>query len=186
MIARLRFLVLTLAVCLFAPPSWALIQPGAVRPAARVVDAEGRALDLRAITGKPILVLYEDKGSAEVNAPLKKELSVLAKGDRYRTAVALVPVADVESYDFWPARGFVKSAIRSESRKIGATIYCDWDGSFRRAARIRAGTSNVLLIGGRDAKVIYAWEGPMPKEERQHFLRLLRAEVDDARSRASR
>lgn len=169
-------LALTLAASLplaahAAPPV------GAPRPAARVHDAEDRAFDLHGVRGKPTLVLYEDKDSAKVNLALKDELSNLARGDRYRSAVALVPVADVERYDYWPVRGFVKDAIRDESRKIGATIYCDWDGSFRRATRLAKNTSSVMLIG-KDGRVLFAWEGQVPKEERDRLLALLRAEIE--------
>jgi hypothetical protein len=177
MIRWAKTTAVVLALGSMASASWALPSPGTMRPAAQVVDADGRALDLRSINGKPILVLYEDKGSAKTNVALKRELSVLAKSGRYRSAIALVPVADVSSYDYWPARGFVKSAIRSESRKVGATIYCDWDGSFRRAAGVRSGTSSVVLFG-RNARVAYAWEGAMPKPERDRLIGLLRAEVD--------
>ena len=150
---------------------------GAPRPVARVHDAEDRAFDLHGVRGKPTLVLYEDKDSAKVNLALKDELALLARGDRYRNAVALVPVADVERYDYWPVRGFVKDAIRDESRKIGATIYCDWDGSFRRATRLAKNTSSVMLLG-KDGRVLFAWEGQVPKDERERMLSLLRAEVE--------
>lgn len=150
---------------------------GSVRPAARVVDADDRVFDLHGVSGKPMLVLYEDKDSAKVNVALKDDLARLARGDRYKNAVALVPVADVERFDFWPARGFVKDAIRGESKKIGATIYCDWDGSFRRATQIAKNTSSVILFG-RDGRVLFAWDGQVPKEERERLLAMLRAEVE--------
>jgi hypothetical protein len=152
-----------LAACGVTHPSEALVRAGAGRPAARVVDAEDRAFELAAVSGRPTLVVYEDKDSATLNAPLKAELSRLARGDRYRSAVKLVPVADVGKYDFWPVRGFVKDAIREESRKIGATIYCDWDGSFARALRIQHGTSTVVLIG-KSGRVLFAYEGKPTRE----------------------
>jgi hypothetical protein len=155
----------------------ALPPAGSTRPAAHVVDADDRSLDLRAINGKPILVLYEDKDSATMNAALKADLSRLAKGDRYLNAVALVPVADVQSYDFWPVRGFVKDAIRGESKKVGATIYCDWDGAFQRAVGFKRGTSSVMLIG-RNARVLFTSEGPLAKEQRDRVISLLRTEVE--------
>jgi hypothetical protein len=165
------------AVAALASQAHALVAAGTLRPAGRVHDADDRTLDLRSINGKPILVLYEDKDSAKVNEALKTDLSRLAKGDRYRTAVALVPVADVQSFDFWPVRGFVKDAIRSESKKQGATIYCDWDGSLQRAAGFKRGTSSVMLIG-RDARVLFAHEGALPAEQRERLISLLRAEVE--------
>jgi hypothetical protein len=167
-----------LAAATSASSSAALVAAGSVRPAAHVTDADGSTLDLRSINGKPILVLYEDKDSATMNNALKAELARLAQGDRYRNAVALVPVADVQSFDFWPAKGFVKDAIRAESKKQNATIYCDWDGSFQKAAGFRRGTSSVMLIG-RDARVLFTSEGPLAKEHRDRLIALLRAEVGD-------
>ena len=81
------------------------------------------------------------------------------------------------SFDFWPVRGFVKDAIRSESKKQGATIYCDWDGNFQRAAGFKRGTSSVLLIG-RDARVLFSHEGALPPPERDRLISLLRSEVE--------
>lgn len=160
-----------------ASRSDALPKVGDVRPSARAVDVDGRVVDLATIGAKPILVVYEDKESATLNAALKADLSKLARGDRYRSVVALVPVANVAAYDYWPVRGFVKDAIRDESRKIGATIYCDWDGGFRRALGLAGNTSTVVLIG-RDGRVLFAFEGAVPQEERARLLGLLRAEVE--------
>lgn len=162
-----------------AAPSAALVAPGAPRPPARVVDADDKVLDLASVNGRPTLIVYEDKDSATLNAPLKAELSRLAKGDRYRSAIKLVPVADVRSYDFWPVRGFVKDAIRDESKKIGATIYCDWDGAFARALKIQHGTSTVVLIG-KKGNVLFAYEGIVPPAETSRLLSLLRSEVEPA------
>jgi hypothetical protein len=168
---------LVAALAFGALPAAALLPAGSHRPAAHVVDAEDRTLDMRAINGKPIFVIYEDKDSAKMNDPLKAELSKLAKGDRYRNAIALVPVADVQSFDFWPVRGFVKDSVRSESKKIGATIYLDWDGSFQRAAGFKRGTSSILLVG-RDARVLFSSEGALSTEQRARLIALLRSEVE--------
>lgn len=179
--SRIRSLVLAALVGAtalgMAESSEALPRVGMAKPAARAVDAEGRPIDVGAILGRPILVVYEDKESATLNAQLKSDLSALARGDRYRNAVALVPVANVEAYDYWPVRGFVKDAIKDESRKIGATIFCDWDGGFRRSFGLAGNTSSVVLVG-REGRVLFAWEGAVPKVERERLLSLLRAEVE--------
>ena len=165
------------AALFLGAPAAALVPAGAVRPSAQVPDAEDRVLDLRAVNGKPTLVLYEDQDSAKLNAAFKEDLSRLARGDRYKNAVALVPVADLQSYDYWPIKGFVRDAIRSESRKVGATIYCDWDGGFQRAAGFRRGTSSVMLIGS-DGRVRFSSEGQLSKEARERLIALLRVEVE--------
>lgn len=177
--SRVAALAFAVALPLLARPGEAEALPkiGALRPDARAVDADDRLVELRALGGKPALVVYEDKDSSKLNQPLKDDLAKLARGGRYRTAVALVPVADVEGYDYWPVRGFVKDAIRKESQKIGATIYCDWDGTFRRLAGLRRGTSSIVLIG-RDGRVRYAREGALGAEERAALLDLLKDEVE--------
>jgi hypothetical protein len=146
---------------------------------ARVEDADGRVLDIKTLKGKPILIVYEDKDSAQQNQSLKEELSVLAKGDKYKASIALAAIADVSSYDFWPAKGFVKDAIREESRKAGTTIYCDWSGKFRSTYRLRAGVSNVILVG-KDGSIVFAAEGALKPPAKKRLLDLLKEQVEGA------
>lgn len=155
----------------------ALPAVGAVGPSGKVVDAEGRGLDLRAVKGKPTLLVYEDQEATKQNVELKTQLAKLAAGERYRAAIALVAVADVEGYDYWPARGFVKSAIRAESKKLGNTIYVDWTGAVRKASGFSKGKSTILLVG-TDGKVLFSHEGKLPPAEREKLLTLLRSQVE--------
>jgi predicted transcriptional regulator len=110
---------------------------------------------------------------------LKDRLAELARGDKYRGRVALAAVADVSSYNYWPVKGFVKDAIRDESRKIGTTIYCDWDSSFRSAYGFRRGVSSVVLIDRR-GYVLFSAEGQVGAEGRAKLVELLRAEIEGA------
>ncbi|XXX78061.1 YtfJ family protein [Sorangium sp. So ce134] len=166
-----------LSLALISGAALALPPVGGRAPNARVEDADGRELQLKALRGKPILIVYEDKDSATQNQAFKDALAKLAKGDRYRRTIALAAVADVSSYDFWPVKGFVKDAIREESRKVGATIYCDWDGTFREAYRLRRGISNVILVG-KNGQVLFAAEGKLKPEAQSSLLDMLRKEVE--------
>lgn len=154
----------------------ALPSVGAAVPAARAVDTEDRAFDLRSVQGRPILVVYEDKDSAHVNDAFKAELARLARDGTYRSAIALVPVADVRHYDYWPVRGFVKDAIRDESKRQGTGIYCDWSGDFSRALSLPTGTSSVVLFG-RSGRALFAKSGRLSASEIHEVVGLLRAEV---------
>lgn len=165
-----------LALFLLAAPAAALPAVGQARPEITLVDAWDRPFTLGKSGTKPILVVYEDKDSATQNKALKDELGKLAKGDRYRNAVALIAVADVTGYDYWPVRGFVKDAIQDESVKWNTPIYCDWNGTFRNAFGIRRGTSTILLYG-KDGKVLLSHEGAMPGEKRQELVELIRKEL---------
>ncbi|MFT3773515.1 MAG: YtfJ family protein [Minicystis sp.] len=71
----------------------------------------------------------------------------------------------------------MKDAIRDESKKQGTTIYCDWTGAFRKTYQLRRGVSNVVLVG-KDGRVIFAAEGPIPVEQRRRLLAMLRDQVE--------
>lgn len=157
----------------------ALPAEGDAAPNARLEDADGRAQELTAFKGKPILIVYEDKESGRQNQPLKDALSKATRGDRYKSTLVIAAIADVSAYDYWPARGFAKDAIREESRKQGTTVYCDWNGAFRAAYRFKSKTSSVVLIG-RDGHVLFAVEGAVNEGGRKRLLELLKAQVEPA------
>lgn len=146
-------------------------------PNGKLEDADGKSTETKSFKGKPLLIVYEDRDSAAQNEKLKKELGVLAKGDKYKAKVALAAVADVSSYDFWPAKGFVKDAIREESKKQGTTIYCDWNASFRKAFKLTKGKSNIVLVG-KDGKVLFAAEGSLSDGDRKKVIELLKSQVE--------
>lgn len=170
--------ILILASVLLSTNAFGLTKVGDARPNVVLHDAWERSINLGSYTGKPVLVLYEDKDSATLNLPLKQELSQLAKGDKYKSSIALVAVADVTGYDYWPIRGFVKDAIQDESRKQKTVIYCDWDGHIRNQLRLDKSTSNVVLFG-RDGRVLFARSGALGKGERKDLIDLLRAQVGE-------
>jgi len=171
-----RTTILALAFTLLTSSAAGLPAVGEARPPVWLVDAWGRSLDLGTLAGMPVLVVYEDKDSARQNEVLKAELAALAKGDAYRRAIALVAVADVDGYDYWPVRGFVKDAIKRESVRFKTPIYCDWDGAARGALGVRQGTSSEILYGWSGA-VLLAHEGPMPAAKRAELIELLRGEA---------
>ena len=144
---------LGLAPALSSPPAAASPKLGDLRPSVRLVDAWDRAIDTRSLGDKPVLVVYEDRDSASENQVLKDELSKLARGDRYKRSIALLAIADVSGFDYWPARGFVKDAIQEESRKAGTTIYCDWNGEVRRAFGLRTRRGGLRIIHDSEVPV---------------------------------
>jgi hypothetical protein len=169
--------VLTAALLGLSSAAAALPSVGDSAPNGQVEDADGKQLQTKNFKGKPYLVVYEDKDASAQNSALKKELSELAKGDKYKSKIGLAAVADLSAYDFWPVKGFVKDAIREESKKAGTTIYCDWDASFRKAFKLSKGKSSVVLVG-KDGKVLFAGEGALSADDRKKLLALLKAQVE--------
>ncbi len=162
----------------FGTGALALPEVGAARPTLTLTDAWDRSLDLSTLTGKPVLVVYEDKDSATQNDALKRELAALAKGDKYKRSIALVAVADVSGYDYWPVKGFVKDAIKTESNKQNTVIYCDWNGSARERLALRRGQSNVVLFD-KSGKVVFSAAGTLGAEQRKRLVALLKSQVGE-------
>jgi hypothetical protein len=141
---------------------------------ARVADVDGKALSVRSTRGRVLVVVYEDEDSGALNRAFKADLARLLQDPVAREAVLVAPVADVSAYDFWPAKGFAKDAIRAESQRTKLTIWCDWDGSFRDAFRLPAGTSSVFVVG-RDGAVRFAFDGALDEALRGRALDVIRA-----------
>lgn len=162
-----------------ASPSRALPSLNDARPKVRLVDAWDRTLDIddgSVKSKKAILVVYENRETSKQNQALKDDLAKLAKEPKFAPGIAVVAVADLTAYDYWPVKGFAKDAMREESRKFGTTIFCDWDGTARSKLQLRQGFSNVVLYG-KEGKVLFASEGALSAEARQGLLALVRAQI---------
>lgn len=175
--SRLLSLASALLVIVCASHADALPAPGDAPPDIVIKDAWDRQVAVAKLGAKPVLVVYEDEASATQNRAFKSELSELAKGDRYKKQVALLAVADLDGYDYWPVRGFVKDAIRDESRKQQLPILCDWDGTFRKSLGLKKGMSNVVLYG-KDGKALFSYAGALNEAQRKTLIDALKKQVE--------
>jgi len=175
----LRIIVLGTAVASATLASgFASAAPVATLPASvGLVDAWDRADDIGRYRGMPTLLVYEDKDSSQTNMTLKRELAELAKGDRYKKSISLIAMADVSAYNYWPARGFVKDAIKKESVTQKTLIFCDWNGSVRNSLGLQARASNIVLYG-RDGAILFSHAGALSAAQRAELIGLLRRQVE--------
>ena len=150
--------VAALALSTVTGSAWAAPRAGEAVAAARAESLDGKAFDTRSVKGQTVLVFYEDKDTANQNAAFKNELGRLRKATGFKPGVRVVAVADVSSYDFWPAKGLVQDAIKKQQKASGVTIFLDWSGKFGTALKARKGVSNVVLIGP-DGNVMVSHEG---------------------------
>jgi hypothetical protein len=153
----------------------ALPKVGGTAPAAaKVVDVDERSLSLETLRGQPVLVVYEDKDSSKLNAALKRELDELMKSQPRLRKVRVVAVADVSEYDFWPAKGAVKDAIRDEQKKANTTIYLDWSADFRSKLALDRATSNVVLFDG-EGRFVFARSGALAPADRKALVEAMQS-----------
>lgn len=175
-IVRRLVTLLALAVtALFATSAFALPKVGDARPAVSLVDGWDRTMDLSKME-RPLLLIYEDKDSANDNQKLKDELSRLEDSIHYRKSVAHVAVADVSGYDYWPAKGVVKDELKKWSARLKLVIYADFTGKARAKLAMDEGKSNVVLYS-KQGKVLFARSGALSERDRADLVSRLRSEV---------
>jgi hypothetical protein len=155
-------------------PALAVPKEGDSPASARIEDADEHGLELKTLKGKAFVVVYDDKDSAPKSEAFRKDTVKFVKGDALKSKVTVLPVADVSSYGYWPAKGIVKNAVREATTKLGTTVFCDWTGDLRTAYRFKGGTTGVVIVG-KDGRVLYAHEGVPTGAELTRFQDALRA-----------
>lgn len=144
----------------FASTAWA--QPPAEPPAgseargpldppaaplldAQILDLDDKPVLLRAMQGRVVIVLHQDRYSSEQNQSFKDRLGELVL--RHPQKLQLVALAEAGGYNFWPARRYVKDALRPLRELGGALVACDWKGAVQKNYRIPARQSAVFVVG---------------------------------------
>jgi hypothetical protein len=122
--------------------------------------------------GRVVLMMYEDRDSQQLNAPLKEEVRRRIHQEGLGRSLAVVPIADVRRYDYWPARPVVRAAVADQAKALGAEILLDWKGEIARRYGFRTPGSNVALIG-RAGELLYQRAGVLAADERRRFHQLL-------------
>lgn len=163
------FVVLAMASLLTGP----VPPPSGLRVEAELVDSRDAPVRLSSFRGKPLIVFYEDRGSAEQNKTLKCALHERAAARRLSRAAHVVGVANVASYDFWPARGFVLSAIREVERRDHIQVLLDWKRTLGGPPlRLPEGASSVVLLDA-EGRFVSAWTGTVEGPALEEFFAVL-------------
>ncbi|MCE9672185.1 hypothetical protein LY474_30710 [Myxococcus stipitatus] len=120
--------------------------------------------------GKPIILFYEDKESTTLNAGLKEDLFARGKERDLLDAAWVVAVANLQKFDFFPARRIALSYVRDEEKKVGVPILVDLKGTLGEPPwSLPTKTSNVLLLDANGA-LVYRHSGRMKPEEQAAFF----------------
>ena len=141
-------------------------------PSVNLIDAWDRSTPAKNFAGTATIVFYEDKDTGKTTEALKADLKKRSNPDGSGLALTVVPVADVTGYDYWPARGFVKDAVKKESKKQKTTIFVDFDGAAAKAFDAKHGEATVVVYG-KDGKVIASHGGPFSESDRKAFVEIV-------------
>lgn len=146
-----------------APP------PLPVAPNFALEGTSGATRQLRDYAGRAVILIYEDRASNMQNDELKRELANRARAQDLTRDVAVVPVANLAGYNFWPARGFARDAVIDIARQQALEILIDWEGSMAGAYRFRPSTSYVMVLD-RAGRVRFRHAGTLSAQRRRAFF----------------
>jgi hypothetical protein len=145
----------------------------AVRVDAELVDSRDAPVRLSSFRGRALILFYEDRSSTEQNAALKRALRERAGTQRPSRAARVLGVANVASYDFWPARGFVLEAVRNVERRDNVQVLLDWKHALGGPPlRLPEGASSVVLLDAT-GRWVQAWSGPVEGPALAQFFEVL-------------
>ena len=117
--------------------------------------------------------LRRHSSSTTLNSPLKEALFERGRERGLLDAAWVVAVANLEKFDFFPARQIALSYVRDEEKKVGVPILVDLDGTLGDAPwGLPKKTSNVLLLDA-EGKVVFRHSGRMKPEEQDAFFTAL-------------
>jgi len=135
--------------------------------------SDGEAVRLSRWWGKPVILFYEDRHSLKVNQPLKDALFARGRAAGVLKAASLVAVANLQSFNFFPARGIALSYVRDAEKKSGIPILVDLEGTLAEGEwGLPPKTSSVLLLNRYGTEVFRA-SGPLTAPETEQFFSVL-------------
>jgi hypothetical protein len=150
-----------LVAVLLALPLGAAAAPlqGALAPPVAVEDTAGARHDVPD-PRLPVLVIYEDQKAASQNPRARALVGKVTDNPVNKGKLLLMAVADLEKWNWWPARRYALKELQSVAKKEDTTLYCDWKGTVRRAWGLTKGKSGFVLVAP-DGRVRFFGEGPL-------------------------
>lgn len=135
-----------------------------------VSNTAGERLRVASLLQKPTVLIYEDHGSENQNAAFKEELSRWSKKMKLADSIQVLAIANLQKYDWFPAKQFAYSGIRSAEKEAGIPIYIDWEGSLTKEPwSLPLKSSNVLVIHP-DGNVLFQRSGTLTEQDRAEAL----------------
>ena len=120
---------------------------GKPAPSFTVESGDDRRLTLDMVKGKVTVIFYETKEASRRNSEAKDRLNDLYDRQDRQTVQSIlrVPVFNC-SRVFWPISLVWKESLRKHSKRVGITLYGDWDGRMGIDFQMKDNESNVVLL----------------------------------------
>jgi hypothetical protein len=134
-------------------------------PELNVQGLDGASRKLPA-SGHAMLVCWEDEKSSKQKQEAHAVVGRYSDNPANRGVFELIVVADLERWDFWPARSHALASIKKTQTKESTPVWIDWKGALRKHAHLHKGESAFFVID-RDGRVRYFAQGILDEPQRR-------------------
>ncbi|MCK9197735.1 MAG: peroxiredoxin family protein [Syntrophales bacterium] len=123
---------------------------GREAPPFQVESGDGKVLQAKMLRGKVVVLFYESKDIIAKSRPLKTILNAFYKEQKKedQQMIMRVPIFDCSSAS-WPFKGLWKKSLIENSKRVGMTVYGDWDGKMGTSYGMKCDDTNLLIIDKR-------------------------------------
>lgn len=154
-----------------------LLAASAAAPAgplvARLERTDGSGVDLSSFRGKPAVLFYEDRASTALNQSVKDAVWARARRDGLESAAHVVAVANIQAYDWVPARTFAVTFIRQMEKRIGIPILLDLRGVLTSPPWNLPGDTGSVLLLDADGMIVSRDSGALSPADIERLLAAL-------------
>jgi hypothetical protein len=131
---------------------------------------DGSTVAIRVYRGKPAVLFYEDRHSTEINADVKKALWEQGRAADRTDAVHVVAIANIQAYDFFPAKDFAVTFIRRLEGKIGIPILLDASGVLSKPPWSLPAEGGTVVLLDADGRSVWQHSGALGPERTRALL----------------
>lgn len=154
---------------LLAASTYALPGPLAVH----LERTDGSSVHTASYRGKPAVLFYEDRASTGLNQSVKEAVWTRARRDGLESAAHVIAVANIQAYDWLPARTFAVSFIRQMEKRIGIPILLDLRGVLTSPPWDLPGDTGSVLLLDADGMIVSRDSGKLSATDTARLLATL-------------
>ncbi len=102
------------------------------------------------LKGKVSVIFYETREASRKNSEVKDRFNKLydRQDEETRRSIVRIPVFNC-SHVVWPATAVWRQSLRYHSKRVGITLYGDWDGRMARDYQMKENESNLIILDRR-------------------------------------
>lgn len=152
---------------------------GMKAPDFKVISGSGTILQNKNIEGKIAGIFYQPrfKEIVDQQRPFEAALDTFYKSLSSSQQAQIFRGAFIDTQNIpWLFRWLTRMKMRSQSKKLGISVYGDWDGSFASAFHSQLGIFNFYIIDP-SGEICYYSQGPIEPSEYPTIFEMLRSHL---------